>query len=283
MKFKDGARVPKRVTRQLANIGRLIDIPRIGIAAEVNGRKTEMSLVFQIHPLIADYDEKKAYHPLTVGLFFAPEVSGKNIITRTPAAWPKKDRKVLWKELLQAVDKTMARLVPKTESEDSIILSVNAQLKVPPNWWRPENRSAEITKITDGLSQAGELEKIDVGTAASGPEKRDDDTCRVCGWIHDPGFTQIKMDDSEAISLGGRLPEIFGLVHKAHEKGPTALSTKDEALVKTCGGYRNPCKAFDDLKHRNEYHRLFDTRSRGFISLRGAAGRNRNKSERSPE
>jgi len=69
--------------------------------------------------------------------------------------------------------------------------------------------------------------------------------------------------------LGGVLPEIVRLVHQAHEQGFPALSTKAEALVKACGGYRHPCKAFDDLKQRAAYQQLFDTRRRGFIALRG--------------
>jgi hypothetical protein len=42
-------------------------------------------------------------------------------------------------------------------------------------------------------------------------------------------------------------------------------------------------RPFDDLNRRNEYKQLFDTRKRGLISLRGAFGRNRNKSESGPE
>jgi hypothetical protein len=81
------------------------------------------------------------------------------------------------------------------------------------------------------------------------------------------------------VSLAGCLPEILRLVHCSHEKGLPALSTKDDALLKACGGYHNPCKAFDDLNRRTEYKKLFDTRKRGFIALRGYPGISRNKSE----
>lgn len=107
--------------------------------------------------------------------------------------------------------------------------------------------------------------------------------CSTCGWRHDAGFTQIQIPGHEVVSLAGVLPGIVRLVHDAHEKGFPGLSTKDDALLEACGGYRNPCKAFDDLKRRREYQLLFDTRRRGFIALRGAAGRTRNKSEASPE
>ena len=108
-------------------------------------------------------------------------------------------------------------------------------------------------------------------------------SCPVCCWIHDAGFTQIRVNQDGVITLGGILPDIVALVHCAHEKGLAGLSTKDDELLKICGGYRNPCKAFDDLNHRNDYKTLFETHKRGFISLHGAVGKNRNKSESNPE
>ena len=118
-------------------------------------------------------------------------------------------------------------------------------------------------------------------TMAEKPAKGE--ACPVCGWIHDAGLTQIKIAGADPISLSGLLPDIVRLVHRAHEKGLAGVSTKDDTLVKICGGYKHPCKAFDDLNQRAAYKLLFDTSRRGFISLRGAVGRNRNKSESNPE
>jgi hypothetical protein len=133
------------------------------------------------------------------------------------------------------------------------------------------------------LAGAGEVEKIEVAHASSGAGKSGKDACTVCGWIHDAGFSQIRIEEEDVILLRGVLSEIVRLVHQAHEKGLSGLSSKDVALISLCDGYRHPCKAFDDLKHREEYKRLFDTSRRGFISLRGASGRNRNKTEPRPE
>lgn len=273
VKTTGGNRGPKQVTKQLAKMQKLLDFQGIRITGEINGRKIKMSLFFQIHPLIADYDQKKAYHPVIIGLVIEPEFSGRDVVPETPADWPQKDRELLWDELVTEIGHAMDGLIPKTESEDSIILSVNAKIKIPAEWWRPENRGAAIKHITDLQSQAGDLIGITVERAERscvGPTK---EVCPVCGWIHDRVFTQIKTDSGEAISLGGVLPDIVRSVHRAHENGFTGLSTKDDALLKVCGGYRHPCKAFDDLKCRDEYKRLFETRKRGFISLRGARGK----------
>jgi hypothetical protein len=165
MKFEDGARVPKRLTKQLANINNLIDIQRIGISGEVNGRKIEMSLIFQIHPLIANYDEKKAYHPITIGLFIEPRIVGNDVITDTPSDWPKDDRATLWRELLQEIDKITDRLIPKSESQSSEIFWINAKLEIPLASSHPEERNAAIKKILDNLSQAGQVQEISVKPA----------------------------------------------------------------------------------------------------------------------
>jgi hypothetical protein len=136
-----------------------------------------------------------------------------------------------------------------------------------------------MKRISAALPRKARVVEIHAVTLA----RDHDGKCRVCGWIHDVGFTQIITDEPGVIRLGSRLADIVRLVHHAHEQGFPGLSTKDEALVETCGGYGNPCKAFDDLNCRTEYKQLFDTSRRGFISLRGAVGRNRNKSESSPE
>jgi hypothetical protein len=60
IELKDGEPVSKEVAAQLANLHEQMDIPQIRFSGDVNGRKIEMSLVFQIHPLVADYDAKKA-------------------------------------------------------------------------------------------------------------------------------------------------------------------------------------------------------------------------------
>jgi len=274
MDFRDGAKVPKKAARQLAKFSAQ-GIPDIRVSGDINGRKIAMSLVFQVHPMIADYDVRQAYHRLTVGLFTEPEIVGQEIITRTPAEWPKKDRNALWDAILGEIGKLTNLLIPKAEREDSVILSVNAQIKVPLSLWRAENRSTLIKQISDANSVSGELVGISVQSAEIEAGRPAGDACAVCGWTHDDGFTRVKADELEVIVLAGVLPDIVRLVHKAHEKGLNGLNTKDDELVRSCGGYRNPCKAFDDLKRRAEYKRLFDTRKRGFISLRGAIGRNR--------
>jgi hypothetical protein len=158
--LKDGARVPKRVLKQLANIDKLIDIPPIRFSGSVSGRKVEMSLVFQIHPLTIDYERKKAYHSITVGLFIMPEIVGDEIVTTTPASWPKNDQETLWRELFQEVVKLTDLRIPKAESQTSEILSINAQIEIPLASSHPEERNAAQKKVLEALSQTGRVREI---------------------------------------------------------------------------------------------------------------------------
>jgi hypothetical protein len=59
MEIEDGAAVPEHVTDQLRNIDSLIDMRRIEFSGSANGREFKMQLIFQIHPILADFDEKK--------------------------------------------------------------------------------------------------------------------------------------------------------------------------------------------------------------------------------
>lgn len=149
-------------------------------------------------------------------------------------------------------------------------------------------RPFELDLVSPAVHQAQVLSALKVPRqprrkSAARPHEVGQKKCPVCGWLHDDGFTQIRPDADGVITLSGILPDIMRVVHRAHEKGFERLITKDDELRRVCGGYRHPCKAFGDLNRSADYQRLFDTRRRGFISLRGAVGRNRNKSESSPE
>ena len=61
--------VPKRIIKTVSETPNPFGIQDISVNGDINGRKIKMSLVLQVHPLIADYDAKRAYHP-------------------TPADWP---------------------------------------------------------------------------------------------------------------------------------------------------------------------------------------------------
>jgi hypothetical protein len=89
----------------------------------------------------------------------------------------------------------------------------------------------------------------------------------ILGWtifVQPPGYAQAKKT------------KFYDYDHTHRKNRPS-----DE--IDFGAGYRHPCKAFADLNHRRDYQTLFDTRKRGFLSLRGANGINRNKSQSNPE
>jgi len=268
MELRNGQRVSANVARQLAMLPAFIDIGHFQFTGNVNGRKIEMSLIFQIHPLVTDHVEEKAYHPMTVGLFIPPKLSGNKIASENPSLWSKKDRGEFWEKLFEDLDKLRENLIPTEESQDSVILMVNAQLKVPANRWKPEGRGNVIKAITDGLSRGGEVSQINVEPGGTLNQLRGPH-CSVCGFAHDAAFTQIIVPGLPPVTIAGVLPDIVRCVHAAHEKGFARLSTKDDDLLRRCGGYRHPSKAFHDLGQSGAYKVLFDTSRRGFIALRG--------------
>ncbi len=186
-------------------------------------------------------------------------------------------------EILVSIMKMKEMLISKDNHQKSIILPVNSKLKIPAEWWQPENRSATIKSMADIQGRVGEIIEFSIGQPDSVLSSSHQKTCNVCRWVHDVGFTQIKMNNDKVISLGGVLPNIVAAVHRAHENGLPALSTKDPSLLRICGSYDHPSKAFDDLKHGEDYKTLF-ARKRGFISLYGATGINpERKSESNSE
>jgi len=116
-----------------------------------------------------------------------------------------------------------------------------------------------------GSRKRGRNTRSDAPRPGSGSPK----VCGVCGWGHDAGFAWIVIPGRPVITLHGAMTQIVGLVHAAQASGAGPVSTKDERLLKICGGYRHPCKVFDDRKRSADYKVLFDTRRRGFLGLKG--------------
>jgi hypothetical protein len=165
MDFKDGEKVPKKVVKQLQNINQLIDIERIAIKGDVNGHEVETSIIFQIHPLIANYDQKKAYHPIIIGLFFEPHHVDGGFATDTPASWSTADREIFWSELFQEIEKLSDGLISKPERQASQIFQINAQLEIPVTLSGMGSKNVPLKEIIEKLSQAGHIREISVAPA----------------------------------------------------------------------------------------------------------------------
>ncbi|HEV2691956.1 MAG TPA: hypothetical protein VG347_03595 [Verrucomicrobiae bacterium] len=130
-----------------------------------------------------------------------------------------------------------------------------------------EERFVQSERLIKALHHTEGAEK---GQATKTMSKRmtKSGVCEVCGWTHDAGFARIEMPGRAVIELHGAMAQIVALVHAAQADGVGPVSTKDERLLKICGGYRHPCKVFDDLKRREVYRVLFDTRRRGWLGLK---------------
>ena len=167
--LQNGKRISKRAARQLAKIDKLIAIRQVGISRDISCHHIEISLVFQIHPLTIDYGKQRAFHRITVGLFIRPEWIGSDFVTKNPSDWSESDIKTLWKELLKEVDNIADQLIPKAESQNSIIYSVNvnARLDIPLTSLSPEESNAAIKKVFDDLAQGRQIREISVKPAES--------------------------------------------------------------------------------------------------------------------
>lgn len=122
------AGVPRRVAKRLEAVRQRMDIAGISFSGDVNGRKVWSGLIFEIQPLIVDYDARKAYHAVTVGLAFEHKLVGNNIVSITPDNWPRRDQEAFWNEILHGVDECKERLIPANELISSIILMHNDEI-----------------------------------------------------------------------------------------------------------------------------------------------------------
>jgi Restriction endonuclease len=126
-------RMPRAVAKRLDAVQQRMDIPGISFAGDVNGRSIWSGLVFEIQPLVIDYDTREAYYAVTAGLAFEHKLVGNEVISLTPASWPRKDQAAFWEQVLQRIHELNEKLIPEEESRNSIILVQNDEiLKVQP-------------------------------------------------------------------------------------------------------------------------------------------------------
>jgi len=148
-KLKKNTRIPKNVFKQLKAASQQMDIPGVSFSGDVNGRKIWAGLVFEIHPLTINYDKQKAYHAVTIGLAFEHKMSGNNVVSLTPAKWPRADRDIFWNEILQSLNKLTEWLIPKNERQASIIMKDNEGLEIIRTISNPKDIEAAKKWITD--------------------------------------------------------------------------------------------------------------------------------------
>ncbi|MGP8200052.1 MAG: hypothetical protein ACLQU4_11185, partial [Limisphaerales bacterium] len=88
---KKGDRLARNLSRPIEPIGQRMDIPGIAFSGEVNGRKIWAGVIFEIQPLIVDYDTKRAYYPITIGIAFEHRLVGNDLVSlrRTPSFRPR--------------------------------------------------------------------------------------------------------------------------------------------------------------------------------------------------
>jgi hypothetical protein len=147
--LKKNTRIPKNVFKQLKAASQQMDIPGVSFSGDVNGRKIWAGLVFEIHPLTINYDKQKAYHAVTIGLAFEHKMSGNNVVSLTPAKWPRADRDIFWNEILQSLNKLTEWLIPKNERQASIIMKDNEGLEIIRTISNPKDIEAAKKWITD--------------------------------------------------------------------------------------------------------------------------------------
>jgi Holliday junction resolvase-like predicted endonuclease len=116
-KLKKRAPLPDKILKELEKGP---TIPGVSYDGHVNNRQIWAGLVFEIQSLRVDYDNRRAYYPLTIGL----------AVSVTPAKWRRQDQQTFWDGFIQSIDDWGRLLIPEDEAKASIILEVNDGLKI---------------------------------------------------------------------------------------------------------------------------------------------------------
>lgn len=162
----EGKKLPQSVLKQLKTVSDRIDVPALRFNGNIDGHKLDISLILQIHPLIADVTRREAYFPITVGLLIIPrgtlEVAKLLPLMAepwaNPSTWSDDDKREFWKQLFLAVAKLSHSIAPPPAEElATAIVKINATLKVPVSPGKIGEMNALSKRLIEKLGEEGEI------------------------------------------------------------------------------------------------------------------------------
>lgn len=117
---------------EFRELSKLIHEPLLSKTTTIDGKTLESRVIFQVHPLTIDPEQKKAFFTITTGIFLQPigaadDPLAPSLSWANPANWPAKDRAEFLESLLKSV-RELHCAEPDEMTEKFI--TVNAQLKI---------------------------------------------------------------------------------------------------------------------------------------------------------
>jgi hypothetical protein len=169
--IKPNAPIPKSMVKELAESHELM-MPPLSWTGSVDGHSFQISLIFQIHPFVIDFDKKDAHFPITVGLHLSP---GKDVKPGAfleameepwldPKTWRKSDRQKFWNDLIESLRDLSRTLGPTPPPEIAeAIVSITAKIKVIS---KGDDRLAAVltSKMLAALNETGQVLQWDCET-----------------------------------------------------------------------------------------------------------------------
>jgi len=173
-RLKPNAPVRKSVVKELYEATALIDRPPLTWNATVDGHSLKISLIFQIHQLVVDIDQRSAHFPITVGLHILPDntLKGKAFLQAleepwsNPKHWNESERELFWKQLFKGLHQLYESLAPSPTREIAeAVVSVTAKIKVASKDNDLDATGSAISKMLNAFKKTGQVIEWDCETS----------------------------------------------------------------------------------------------------------------------
>lgn len=129
--MQPGDIMPPWVKMQLAKV----KPPLVMIPMPAGKEGTDVAVIFEVHPLVINFDTKKAYFPLTIGLtIFTEPVNIQD--NPSPgwvqfATWTQEEKENLWESLYAAIAQQLREMGPaKPAAIEKAVVVVNATMQM---------------------------------------------------------------------------------------------------------------------------------------------------------
>jgi hypothetical protein len=163
--LEEGEEIGEEAAEQLA----AIEEPLVFMPIELDGHRLRLITILEIKPPIADFDNKRAYFPILVGIAIQAD-EGEEITSdwidkpwANFSTWAKEDREVIWEPLHKLIEMSLEALgpIPKPEMIEAVI-SVNAEIKVVVEKGDEAKIQRAMAQAMNQLQSTGEILKLDI-------------------------------------------------------------------------------------------------------------------------
>ncbi|MEY2562668.1 MAG: hypothetical protein QOH88_861 [Verrucomicrobiota bacterium] len=178
--LREGKKLSKAILKRLEAANKSIDLPSIDLTATLDDtHRADISLIFQIHPLVVETQRRKAYYPMTVGFVIVPSETGAvedlgALLSEpwlNPDNWSSDDQDALWKTVLGELKRLQESFASEQgEVQTDAVVTINAAVRIPAGASHPQISQEAVEQMLKTFQASGDVIELSYQISPQTPQ-----------------------------------------------------------------------------------------------------------------